>query len=60
MKRFLMDKCPKDEPTAKNLTCKKLFPLPRKIGKTCWGGGGGKKDIEKKFRLIVNGLTKNV
>ena len=32
---FFMDRRPKDEPTAKNLVCKKLFPFPRKIGKTC-------------------------
>ena len=37
LKNFFMDRRPKDEPTAKTLVCKKLFPFPRKIGKTCWG-----------------------
>ena len=37
LKTFFMDRCPKDEPTAKNLVCKKLFPFPRKIEKNLLG-----------------------
>ena len=36
-----MERCPKNEPTAKNLVCKRLFAFLRKTGKTCSGGGGG-------------------
>ena len=27
---FFLDKCPKDEPTAKNLVCRKALPIPAK------------------------------
>ena len=37
LKNFLMDRCPKDEPTATNLVCEKIFPFQRTIGKTCFG-----------------------
>ena len=40
-----MDRCPKDEPTAENLVCKKALPIPEKIGNTCWEGGGGGLNI---------------
>ena len=34
-----MDRCPKDESTAKNLVCIKSFSHSQeKLGKTCWGG----------------------
>ena len=36
-----MDRCPKDEATAKNLVCKEALLDPEKNWKTCWGGGGG-------------------
>ena len=39
MKNFFMDRCSKDEPRAKGLVWKKLFPFQRKTRKTCWGGG---------------------
>ena len=34
-----MDKCPKDEATAKNLVCKKALPIPEKNWKNLLGGG---------------------
>ena len=33
-----MDRCTKDEPTAKNLVCKKAFPIPEKNWKNLFGG----------------------
>ena len=32
-----MDRCAKDEPTAKNLVCKKALPIPEKNGKNRLG-----------------------
>ena len=35
-----MDRCPKDEPTGKNLVCKKALPISEKNWKNLLGGGG--------------------
>ena len=35
-----MDRCPKDEPTGKNLVHKKALPIPEKNLKTPVGGEG--------------------
>ena len=34
-----MERCPKDEPTAKNLVCKEALPIPEKNGKNLLGLG---------------------
>ena len=35
--KFVMDRCPKDEPTAKTLVCKRARSIPEKIGKNLLG-----------------------
>ena len=40
-----MSRCPKDEPTTKNLVAKKLFPFPKKIAKNLLGGGLGHRRV---------------
>ena len=40
LKNFFMGRCPKDEPTGKNLVCKKkAFPISEKNWKNLLGGG---------------------
>ena len=39
LKNFFMDRCPKDEPTGKNLVCKKALPISEKNWKNLLGGG---------------------
>ena len=38
---FFMDRCPKDEPTGKNLICKKALLISEKNWKNLLGGGDG-------------------
>ena len=42
-----------DEPTGKNLVCKKVLPISEKKWKTCWGGGGG---VASTTPLAIGGL----
>ena len=37
--KFFMDRCPKDEPTGKNLICKKALPISEKNWKNLLGDG---------------------
>ena len=37
LKGFFMDRCPKDEPTDKNLVCEKAPPIPEKNWKNLLG-----------------------
>ena len=39
LKNFFMDRCPKDEPTGKNLVCQKALPISEKNWKNLLGGG---------------------
>ena len=36
-----MGRCPKDEPTGKNLVCNNALPISEKNWKNLLGGGGG-------------------
>ena len=40
MKNFFMDRCPKDEPTAKSFVYKKVPSILEKNWKNLLGGGG--------------------
>ena len=52
-----MDRCPKDEPTAKNLVCRKALHIPEKNWeKNVLGGGGGVVDATP---LAIGGLNIN-
>ena len=46
-----MDRCPKDEPTAKNLVCKKAFSIPKKNWENLLGDGSGIHPV-----LAIGGL----
>ena len=48
-----MDRCPKDEPTAKDLACKKALPISEKNRKNLLGGGGG---VHLPTPLVIGGL----
>ena len=49
-----MDRCPKDEPTAKNLGCKSSYSHFReKLEKPVEGGGGG---VASTLPLAIGGL----
>ena len=39
-KKFFISRCPKDEPTGKNLVCKKALHIYQKNWKNLLGGGG--------------------
>ena len=51
-----MDICPKDEPTGKNLVCKKGLPISEKNWKNLLGGGGGGPPPLGHRRVKVTGL----
>ena len=55
LKNFFMDRCPKDEATAKILF--RIEALPRKTGKTCWGCGIyplGHRRASKWLKRMIN------
>ena len=51
LKNFFMNRCPKDEPIAKNLVCEKALPIPEKNWEILLGGGGWHPP------LAIGGLT---
>ena len=53
-----MDRCPKDEPTGKNLVSNKALPISeKKLEKPVRGGGGG-GEVASTLLLAIEGLIR--